>query len=881
MTAKNTIHIIGFAWFVFFAAMPLLAQNLTGVLRDGSDSKPLAYAIVLLLKTDKSSIEQYIYTDSLGKFSFKQPAQGWIKGSFIGYQDTFMQIMPDKHFYEMVLMPKSLMIQTVEIREKSMAIVVQGDTIRYNLDRFRNGTEDNLGELMDKLPGMEIRDGIIYYEGKKVQKLLVEAKDILWDKHQLMTQGIKASDVKQVKVIKQYKDAVDQLTLSTSDKVAVDLELTEQAKAKFNGFVNAGAGYLERYNAELKGFRVQKKVGFGIFVNANNTGQELLSAGEYMKLQTNMSKTFEQAMGNQTMMSDKDLLPKALQPMIFGNKIGSQSIASTFDWTPDAKLHSKTGILWVNSDRSAGNAVLRTYSDSLRTQIAGQQNVQNAAQILQLQHLTEKWFAKGYLWRFELPLHWEKNADNTQFTGIFNHLLQQSNYQFRKKTWDVSPSFSIGYKDSIHFAWNLTVGLRHFDEQSQHFVQDITPVLNTNATNVHQNIANRQQNVFAELKTTWQQTSWKLQNIVFSERKQLFFQAEMTDSDTLRQPFLAGQRAMQINTLSELLKLEYRYRNWQLELLGELRAVNRVGNGQQAEQNLVPLWKTKLQYNISNLNKGFISYQKTLNWFELPQLSDIATIRNANELTQYQIPFQQQAIQHKFNFFYQNIQLSKNLMWILSMAYVQNEAPIVMSTEVKSRYTLYTMRVAPQQRSVQLSNFWDKNWLDNKLSSSFQTNTTYNNDFTFIKGQFYPVQILNHSLNANLSYSQIKNRTLKIGSNWTYYGMKNDFLNQSQYHNRWTNYYQVAFHAKPWQFKHQLWHDYTISAQQKQSNIRIDAEMNYTFSKYPLKIFALGKNINQLGNVSMLNVDLNPNYFEIRQQNRLAGYILFGLEYKL
>ncbi len=881
MTCKNTIRILWFYGLVLCPMMPLLSQNLLGILRDGNDGKPLAYAIVLLLKTDKSSIEQYTYTDSLGKFSFKQPAQGWIKGSFIGYQDTFMQLMPNKPFYEMVLLPKSLMIQTLEIRDKRMAIVVQGDTIRYNLDRFRNGTEDNLGELMDKLPGMEIREGIIYYEGKKVQKLLVEAKDILWDKHQFMTQGIKASDVKQVKVIKQYKDAVDQLTLSSSDKVAVDLELTEQAKAKFNGFVNTGAGYSERYNTELKGFRVQKKVGFGIFVNANNTGQELLSTGEYLKLQTNMSKTFENAMGNQTMLSDKELLPKALQPMIFGNKIGSQSVAGTFEWTPDSKLHSKTGILWVNSDKSIGNSVLRTYSDSLRTQISGQQEVQNAAQIWQLQHLTEKWFAKNYLWRFELPLHWEKSADNTQFTGIFNQLPQQPNYQFHKKTWDVMPSFSIGYKDSVHFAWNLTVGLRHLDEQSQHFVQDITPVLNTNETNARQNIVNRQQNVFAEFKTTWQQTGWKLQNIVLAERKQLFFQAELAHFDTIPQPFLAGQRGMQIKTLSDVLKLEYDYRNWKLELLGELRTVHRSSDWTQTEQNWVPLWKTKLEYKFSDKNRTLISYQRKLNWFELPQLSDIATIRNANELTLSQIPFQQQSIQHKFNFFYQNIKLSNGLIWILNLAYIQNEAPTVMSTEVKSHYTLYTMRIAPQQRSWQLSNFWDKSWLDNKLSSSFQVNTIYNNDFTFLKGQFYPVQVLNHSLNANLSFSQIKNTTLKMGSNWNYYRMKNDFFNPLQSNNRWTNHYQVVFKAKSWQFKHQLWYDYTVGAQQKQSNVRVDAEINYTFSKHPLKMFALGKNINQLGQISVLNVDLNPNYLEIRQQNRLAGYILVGLEYKL
>ena len=59
-----------------------------------------------------------------------------------------------------------------------MPVTVKGDTIVYNADSFKNGTERKLEDILEKLPGVEVTDdGEIEVEGRIVSKVMVDGKD--------------------------------------------------------------------------------------------------------------------------------------------------------------------------------------------------------------------------------------------------------------------------------------------------------------------------------------------------------------------------------------------------------------------------------------------------------------------------------------------------------------------------------------------------------------------------------------------------------------------------------------------------------------------------------------------------------------------------------
>ena len=55
---------------------------------------------------------------------------------------------------------------------------ISGDTVVYATDAFVNGTERKLGDVLEKLPGIDVNeDGEVEVEGVEVSKVMVEGKD--------------------------------------------------------------------------------------------------------------------------------------------------------------------------------------------------------------------------------------------------------------------------------------------------------------------------------------------------------------------------------------------------------------------------------------------------------------------------------------------------------------------------------------------------------------------------------------------------------------------------------------------------------------------------------------------------------------------------------
>ena len=58
-------------------------------------------------------------------------------------------------------------------------VSVSGDTVKFKTDYFKDGTEETAGELLNKIPDMEVSEnGNVSYAGKPVDKVLMDGKDV-------------------------------------------------------------------------------------------------------------------------------------------------------------------------------------------------------------------------------------------------------------------------------------------------------------------------------------------------------------------------------------------------------------------------------------------------------------------------------------------------------------------------------------------------------------------------------------------------------------------------------------------------------------------------------------------------------------------------------
>ena len=80
--------------------------------------------------------------------------------------------------FKIISLEEGTMLEQVEI-VREMPVSIKGDTIVYNADSFKSGTERKLEDILKKLPGITVqKDGTIKAHGKTIDKLLVEGEDI-------------------------------------------------------------------------------------------------------------------------------------------------------------------------------------------------------------------------------------------------------------------------------------------------------------------------------------------------------------------------------------------------------------------------------------------------------------------------------------------------------------------------------------------------------------------------------------------------------------------------------------------------------------------------------------------------------------------------------
>ncbi len=127
-------------------------------------TKPLGY--------DENLV--FSITDANGNYKLKLSNDKFylLTISHLGYKEITDTIILKEDITRDYILEESIQSLDEIILRRKLAIEVKKDTITYQADRFTNGNERKLRDVLDKLPGMEVdREGNVKVNGKDVTKL--------------------------------------------------------------------------------------------------------------------------------------------------------------------------------------------------------------------------------------------------------------------------------------------------------------------------------------------------------------------------------------------------------------------------------------------------------------------------------------------------------------------------------------------------------------------------------------------------------------------------------------------------------------------------------------------------------------------------------------
>ena len=175
----------------------------------------------------------------------------------------------------------SYTLSEVTIKGRNLGAKIKNDTIEFSPNVFKNGSEQNMSDVIKKLPGMTVDEsGNVSYQGKKIDKFLVNGEDVLsTGGHALKT--LSADFASGVELLNNYNDGNVGNSFNSKETTALNL-INKDLHNKWAGNFTEGGGVKNKFDSKNSALKMDKKVSASIIANANNTNETVFSIMDYL-----------------------------------------------------------------------------------------------------------------------------------------------------------------------------------------------------------------------------------------------------------------------------------------------------------------------------------------------------------------------------------------------------------------------------------------------------------------------------------------------------------------------------------------------------------------------------------------------------------------------
>ena len=349
-----------FLLFLFTNSIIFSQIKMSGKVTD-SIGTPLELANIILINSESNSLETFAMSDDNGnyKLSLKKNTIYNLQVSYIG-MSTFSQTLSTQEtdIFKNFSLQQNNQLDAVELTYE-MPVVISGDTLVYDADSFKTGTERKLEDVLKNLPGVEINDdGEIEVEGKAVTKIMVEGKDFFDGDSKIASKNIPSNAVDKVQILKNYSE-VGQLSSvqNNQDNIAINIKLKKGKDKFWFGDILAGSGESPNYtqNQDLDLYIFQPKLFFysptysiNVIGDLNNIGEQAFTRRDFWKFSGGFNRPSGKS-GTNISLGNNNLSFLQLQNNR-AKDINTEFIAINSSFSPSKKLDYSAFLILTNSE---------------------------------------------------------------------------------------------------------------------------------------------------------------------------------------------------------------------------------------------------------------------------------------------------------------------------------------------------------------------------------------------------------------------------------------------------------------------------------------------------------------------------------------------------
>lgn len=214
---------------------------------DSLTREPIAFASAYLRHPKDTVITSFALTDTLGKAELKKVAKGehLLCIEYLGYRPVYKKIYVRGNYdaKTILMRPDDKMLKAASVSAVGTPMEMKGDTLVYNASSFRVMSNDNLADLLKKMPGVEVgEDGTVKVNGKEVSKITVGGRTFFLGDNKATLDNLPARIVDKVKVIDKESESAEFTGIKGDKEKVMDVELKEEYKSGWFGNAKLSGG---------------------------------------------------------------------------------------------------------------------------------------------------------------------------------------------------------------------------------------------------------------------------------------------------------------------------------------------------------------------------------------------------------------------------------------------------------------------------------------------------------------------------------------------------------------------------------------------------------------------------------------------------------------
>lgn len=469
MKTKKSIYKISLIIIFLVACFQhLFSQEIKGKITD-TDKNPIqSISITIKSSINDSIILEYTTSDELGNYNIKAPSDldsFVIEFRALSYFSKTVEILDFSKKNKPYILNVSLEANITALNEvtiispKSKAIQVKKDTVIFDPNRFKDGTERVVEDLIRKLPGMKVEEnGRISFKGNPVENILLDGDDLFDKNYTIGSKNIDVDMIDKLAAIENYIENPLLHGIEKSKAVAINLIL-KKGKTDFSNNTSIGLGIENKQDINTNTIGISKTLKSFSTVSYNNVGKESSPFDYFSSNNISLEDIKEQEFKLPKIIEDGDFTTQISdkRSRINNNLFSSVNAIYNFSNVFGARLNFN-----YKKDKLVRNITTQTVYTSNLLNISQNEDLVKEPEIINLNLKLNYKISDNELLEYKAKI--ENGTIKTNNTIVLNDILQESEIYSEEKQFKQVLNYTKRLNKNNAFVSNLIFNTSKFPQ---------------------------------------------------------------------------------------------------------------------------------------------------------------------------------------------------------------------------------------------------------------------------------------------------------------------------------------------------------------------------------------------------------------------------------